>query len=159
MGVKRRKKRGSVSAIGSPQRHKLPELRSRNIFEQVTYNGAANMPDIHLGVEAEPCMTDVPPTEPWWQPDNDSDILFNPSQMNVSVFDAGLDIVSPSNQMCCPKLTPELTAGWGNNLEGLDLPTAWDNPQYSEMASPSSQADSTGPSDASLSHDIPICPT
>ncbi|KKO98294.1 hypothetical protein THAR02_09597 [Trichoderma harzianum] len=159
MGIQRRKKRRLVPAIGSPQRHKLRELCSRAILEQVTYNEATNMPDIHLGVEAEPYMMDVPPTEPWLQPDNDSDILFNPSQMNVSESDIDLGVINASHQMYYSGITPGQPLGCNNNLEGLDLYATWDSPQYSEMASPSSQTESTGPSDAPLSPSVPICLT
>ncbi|KAL7958554.1 hypothetical protein V8C34DRAFT_145119 [Trichoderma compactum] len=151
MGVQRRKRRGAVPAIGSPQRHKLRELRSHAILEQVTFNGAANMPDVHLGVEAELCMMDVPHIESWVQPDNDSDI--HPLQINVSIPGVDFNVVNASG------MTPEQPLDWNNNLEGLDFSATWDSPEYSEMASPSSQAESTGSSDASLSHGTPICPT
>ncbi|KAM6477693.1 hypothetical protein HDV62DRAFT_203008 [Trichoderma sp. SZMC 28011] len=159
MGVKRRKKRGSMPGIGSPQRHKLRELCSRAILEQVTYNGAANMPDVHLSIEAEPYMTLVSPMESWVQPDNDSGILFNPSQIDASMSDADLDVINASYQMCYSRITPGQPLGCNNNLESLDLSATWDSPEYLEMASPSSRAESTDPSDASLSLSDPICLT
>ncbi|OPB40959.1 hypothetical protein A0O28_0010400 [Trichoderma guizhouense] len=159
MGIQRRKKRGSVPAIGSPHRHKLRELRSRAILEQLTFDGAANMPDDHLGVEAELCMMDVPHMKSWVQPDNDSDTLFNPSQMNASMSDVDLNVINASHQKFYSGITPGQPLGCNNNLEGLDLSASWDSPQYSEMASPSSQAESTGPSDASLSPTVPVCLT
>lgn len=137
----------------------LRELRSHAILEQVTYNEAENMPDVHLGLEAEYYMTGVPPMEPWLQPDNDSGILFDPSQMNLSEFDVDLDVINTSHQMCYSGITPGQPNGCNNNLEGLDLSSTWDSPEYFEMASPSSRAESTDPSDASLSHEIPICLT
>lgn len=117
------------------------------------------MPDPHLGVEAELCTMDAPQMESWVQPDNDSDILFNPLQINVSIPGVDLNVVNASYQMCHSGITPEQPLGWNNNLEGLDFSATWDSPEYSEMASPSSQTDSTGSSDASLSHGTPICPT
>ncbi|KAL5087831.1 hypothetical protein Trisim1_007483 [Trichoderma cf. simile WF8] len=145
---------GSVPAIGSPQRHKLRELCSRAILEQATCNGAANMPGIDLGVEAESYMMDVPHVASWVQPDNASNLLFNPGEMNLPVFDVNIDAVNPLDQTCCPDLTPELPSGWDDSLVGFDGSGNWYNAEYSEMTSPSSQAESIDLTDASLSHDF-----
>ncbi|KAK0761793.1 hypothetical protein N5P37_004592 [Trichoderma harzianum] len=71
--------------------------------------------------------------------------------MNASISDVDLDAINTSHQMCYSGITPGQPLGCNNNLEGLNLSATWDSPQYSEMASPSSQSESTGPSDASLS--------
>ncbi|KAK4083863.1 uncharacterized protein Triagg1_1525 [Trichoderma aggressivum f. europaeum] len=156
MRVQRRKRRGSVPAIGSPQRHKLRELRSRAILEQVTCNEAANMAGVYLGVEAESYMIDVPHVVSWEQPDNDPDLLFNSAEMDLFLYDVNIGAIDPLNQIYCPGPTPEMSSAWDNNLEGLDVSVTWDSSEYSETTSPSSQAESNGPSDAYLSHDIPI---
>lgn len=117
------------------------------------------MPDVHLSIEAEPYMTLVSPMESWVQPDNDSGILFNPSQIDASMSDADLDVINASYQMCYSRITPGQPLGCNNNLESLDLSATWDSPEYLEMASPSSRAESTDPSDASLSLSDPICLT
>ncbi|PNP46455.1 hypothetical protein THARTR1_10777 [Trichoderma harzianum] len=117
------------------------------------------MPNVHLGVEAEPYISGVSPMESWVQPDNDSHLLFNISQMNGSIPDVDLDVAEASYQMRCFGITPQQPLGCNDNLEGPDFSPPWSSPGYSEMASPSSQAEITGPSDASLSPDIPICPT
>lgn len=112
------------------------------------------MPDIDLGVEAESYMMDMPHAASWVQPDNASNLLFNPGEMNLPVFDVNIDAVNPLDQTCCPDLTPELPSGWDDSLVGFDGSGNWYNAEYSEMTSPSSQAESIDLTDASLSHDF-----
>lgn len=114
------------------------------------------MPDAHLGVEAESYMMDVPHVAPWVQPNNDSDLLLNPGKMNLPIFDVDIGVVDPLSQTYCPNLTPELPSVWDDSLMGFDGSGNWYNAEYSEMTSPSSQAESIDLTDASLSPTVPI---
>lgn len=120
-----------------------------------------NLPGLGPDAEAESYMMDLLHMASWVQPNNDSGILFNPSQMSLSICDANLDATNPLNQMWCPGITPELPSGLNNNPYDFDVSANWDTAEYSEMTSPSSDAESTELTDSSLSAHIhiPICLT
>ncbi|KAL7905406.1 hypothetical protein GGI35DRAFT_136930 [Trichoderma velutinum] len=151
MSVQRKKKRRSDSEPHSPQWDKLQKLRSYEILEQMAYYEPMNLPGISPGAEAESYTMDLLHVASWVQPNDDSGILFNPSQMSLSMGDVNLDATNPLSQMCCPGITPGLPSGLNNNRHDFDVSANWDTAEYSEMTSPSSNAGSADLTESSLS--------
>ncbi|UKZ79147.1 hypothetical protein TrVFT333_006897 [Trichoderma virens FT-333] len=155
MKVQRKKKRGSMSTIRSPQRHKLRELRSRAALEQISCIEPANFPGFEVGVEAEPCMIDMLGVASWMQQDMDSTILFNafnPSPMDLSALGIDLETMGLLSQACYLR-SPGPLPGLSSHPAGFSFPAGSHSSENSEMTSPSSQTDSLYSTNASLPHD------